>query len=123
MCSFLDVFLGHPLCKIPPRLHLGTASVLLDSLMMLWRGESEECEKSKKVKKVKKWEKLKELHSRVHSVTLIQNVHNFKQLDTSGYKWIQVDTSGHQWKPIDTSGHKWTVVDTGGQKWAQVDTT
>ena len=37
ICSFLDVSLRHPPCQKPPRLLSGTSSVLLDSMMMLWR--------------------------------------------------------------------------------------
>ena len=37
ICSFLDVSLGHPPCQTPPRLLSGTSSILLDSMMTLWR--------------------------------------------------------------------------------------
>ena len=37
ICSFLDLSLGHPLCQKQQRLLSGTSSVLLDSMMMLWR--------------------------------------------------------------------------------------
>ena len=37
ICSFLDVSLGHPPSQKPPRLLSGTSSVLLDSMMTLWR--------------------------------------------------------------------------------------
>ena len=169
ICSFLDLFLGHPLCQKPPRLLSGTTSVLLDSMMMLWRhledgalprrveiwklicsfldvsvghplckihllrnhqhphkllddaleGESERSENVKKGKKWKTWKREKELHSQAHSVTLIQNVHNFTQLDTSGYKWTPRET----WPIIDSSGHWWTKIYTSKDEWTQLDTT
>ena len=37
ICSFLDVSLRHPPCQKPSRLLSGTSSVLLDSMMTLWR--------------------------------------------------------------------------------------
>ena len=48
---------------------------------MLWRGK---VKKGENVKKGKKGKHEKELHSQASSVTLIQNVHNFTQLDSSG---------------------------------------
>ena len=37
ICSFLDVFFWYPASQKTPRLLSGTSSVLLDSMMMLWR--------------------------------------------------------------------------------------
>ena len=37
ICSFLDVYLGHPPCQKPQRLLSGITSVLLDFKMTLWR--------------------------------------------------------------------------------------
>ena len=51
--------------------------------------------KGKNVKKEKKGKTgkcEKEFHSQTHSVTLIQNVHYFTQLDTSGYKGTSMET-------------------------------
>ena len=62
---------------------------------MLWRGKVKKVKNVKNVKKEKSEKREKELHSQAHSVTLIQNVHNFTQLDTNGYKWTPVDTNGN----------------------------
>ena len=37
ICSFLNVSFGNPSCQKPPRVLSGTSSVLLDSMMTLWR--------------------------------------------------------------------------------------
>jgi len=37
ICSFLDVYFRHPQSQRPPRLLSGTSSILLDSMMTLWR--------------------------------------------------------------------------------------
>ena len=92
ICSFHDVSVGHPVCKVQPLRNQQHPHKLLDDAL---EGEGERSENVKKGKKWKTWKREKELHSQAHSVTLIQNVHNFTQLDTSGYKWTPVDTNGN----------------------------
>ena len=58
-------------------------------------------------KKAKRWGK-----SENKLTDSLQNVHNYTQLDTSGYKWTPVDTIGLYWTNMDTGGPIWTQVDT-----------
>ena len=140
ICSFLHITLGHPLCQQQQKILLGTTGVLLESMTMLWRGDvkkvkkgwkSEESGKSereknknwkkgKRWKSEKKWEKWerkkrKRWEKSENKLTdSLQNVHNYTQLDTSGYKWTPVDTIGLYWTNIDTGVHGWTNMDTSG---------
>jgi hypothetical protein len=53
ICSFLDVFVWHPLCQKPLRLLWGTPSVLLDSMMTLlethWRWSTSQAGRDLKI--------------------------------------------------------------------------
>ena len=51
----------------------------------------------------------KELHSQGPLVAFIQNVHNFTQLDTSGYNWTKVDTDGYKFEHVNSMGHMFIV--------------